>query len=236
MSDTDSSIRAVIVALLSDPSLLTANYEALSDLAAVDETVDEEEVSLGLSRSPQPQVSAGISFGAPRFGAKDEDAQTGPRISSEKTTKYVSMLLGCGILPAEAEAQSIKDDAIEWLRKHYKAEPDDDAVVRTLEEHTTKKPPTVQHVEGVTKERSDPVSDDEGTEHGALASIFRRADELAFANKGGNLPKGTHKKEQMTVRLDCEVVSWLKSKGPRHNARVNGMLRALMEHDENEPK
>jgi uncharacterized protein (DUF4415 family) len=35
-------------------------------------------------------------------------------------------------------------------------------------------------------------------------------------------------KKQITVRLDADVLEWLKSKGDGHISRVNSILRAVM--------
>lgn len=40
--------------------------------------------------------------------------------------------------------------------------------------------------------------------------------------------KAKHPKKQTTVRLDADVLEWLKSKGAGHISRVNSILRAVM--------
>src|SRR6267154_945878 len=35
-------------------------------------------------------------------------------------------------------------------------------------------------------------------------------------------------KRQMTVRLDADILAWLKSQGKRHHSRLNQILRAAM--------
>lgn len=39
-------------------------------------------------------------------------------------------------------------------------------------------------------------------------------------------------KKQITVRLDEDVLLWLKSKGRGYQTRMNAMLRAMMESDQ----
>lgn len=36
------------------------------------------------------------------------------------------------------------------------------------------------------------------------------------------------RKERVSLRLDCEVVDWLKSKGPGYQTRINRILRRVM--------
>jgi len=35
-------------------------------------------------------------------------------------------------------------------------------------------------------------------------------------------------KEPVTIRLDADVVAWLKAKGPRYQTRINAILRSAM--------
>ncbi len=35
-------------------------------------------------------------------------------------------------------------------------------------------------------------------------------------------------KKQITVRLDADVLAWLKAGGPGYQSRINGILRAAM--------
>ena len=39
-------------------------------------------------------------------------------------------------------------------------------------------------------------------------------------------------KKGVYVRLDTDVLTWLKSKGKGYQTRLNAILRALMEHDQ----
>jgi len=36
------------------------------------------------------------------------------------------------------------------------------------------------------------------------------------------------RKERISLRVDCEVVDWLKSKGPGYQTRINRILRRVM--------
>ena len=40
-------------------------------------------------------------------------------------------------------------------------------------------------------------------------------------------------KKRITVRLDADVVAWLKSEGPRYQSRLNAVLRKAMTADKN---
>lgn len=39
-----------------------------------------------------------------------------------------------------------------------------------------------------------------------------------------------HKKTRVTIRLDADVVAWLKASPEAHQARINNYLRQLMRH------
>lgn len=44
-----------------------------------------------------------------------------------------------------------------------------------------------------------------------------------------------HKKQQLTIRLDEDVLSWLKKQGKGYQSRINAILRAYYEAHKNEP-
>ena len=54
--------------------------------------------------------------------------------------------------------------------------------------------------------------------------LFRLADEKAGPESRWNRPR----KQRISLRLDCEVVDWLKSKGPGYQTRINRILRTMM--------
>ena len=37
-------------------------------------------------------------------------------------------------------------------------------------------------------------------------------------------------KKSVTIRIDADVLSWLRSRGGKYQTRINGMLRAAMLH------
>lgn len=51
---------------------------------------------------------------------------------------------------------------------------------------------------------------------------------LATEPKGGEARWNRPRKQRISLRLDCEVVDWLKSKGPGYQTRINRMLRKVM--------
>jgi uncharacterized protein (DUF4415 family) len=53
-------------------------------------------------------------------------------------------------------------------------------------------------------------------------------DDSFFKRATVNIP--SHK-TQLTIRLDDDVLEWLKSKGRGYQTRMNAMLRTMMEHD-----
>ena len=51
-------------------------------------------------------------------------------------------------------------------------------------------------------------------------------DENFFANADIRFPSG---KEQLTIRLDKDVLAWFKSQGKGYQTRINTILRSYME-------
>ena len=51
-----------------------------------------------------------------------------------------------------------------------------------------------------------------------------RLEEDAGAESRWNRPR----KQRISLRVDCEVLDWLKSKGPGYQTRINGILRRMM--------
>jgi len=67
-----------------------------------------------------------------------------------------------------------------------------------------------------------------------LALLFERADNVVSNSVKGR-PKIDSEyvpKVNANIRLDQEVVDWLKGMGPQHYSRINGLLTALMEAQE----
>ena len=54
--------------------------------------------------------------------------------------------------------------------------------------------------------------------------LFRLVEEDAGVEARWNRPR----KQRISLRVDCEVVDWLKSKGPGYQTRINRILRRVM--------
>ncbi|MFK7993541.1 MAG: BrnA antitoxin family protein [Granulosicoccus sp.] len=64
-----------------------------------------------------------------------------------------------------------------------------------------------------------------------VEDILDRADEIASTPTHGRPSSDSEYKPKIEtkVRLDPEVIDWLKTQGPRHYSRINGILKAVME-------
>ncbi len=64
-----------------------------------------------------------------------------------------------------------------------------------------------------------------------LDKLFERADDVVATSVIGRPRRGSGyvPKIDAKIRLNREVMDWLKSMGPRHYSRINGLLTALME-------
>ena len=54
--------------------------------------------------------------------------------------------------------------------------------------------------------------------------LLRLAEEGAGSESRWNRPR----KQRISLRVDCEVVDWFKSKGPGYQTRINRILRSVM--------
>ena len=66
-----------------------------------------------------------------------------------------------------------------------------------------------------------------------LDTLFKRADHIVATSVIGRPKRGSGyiPKIDAKIRLNVEVMDWLKAMGPRHYSRINGLLTALMEVD-----
>lgn len=66
-----------------------------------------------------------------------------------------------------------------------------------------------------------------------LDALFKRADDIVATSVIGRPRRGSGyvPKIDAKIRLNVEVMDWLKAMGPRHYSRINGLLTALMEAD-----
>ena len=51
---------------------------------------------------------------------------------------------------------------------------------------------------------------------------------LASAETGAEARWNRPRKQRISLRVDCEVVDWFKSKGPGYQTRINRILRRVM--------
>jgi uncharacterized protein (DUF4415 family) len=51
---------------------------------------------------------------------------------------------------------------------------------------------------------------------------------LAEEDAGGESRWNRPRKQRISLRVDCEVVDWFKSKGPGYQTRINRILRRVM--------
>ena len=51
---------------------------------------------------------------------------------------------------------------------------------------------------------------------------------LAGGETHGEARWNRPRKQRISLRVDCEVVDWLKSKGPGYQTRINRILRRVM--------
>ena len=76
----------------------------------------------------------------------------------------------------------------------------------------------------ISKERLDEIAaiPDEDIDYSDIPEL----DENFWANAKLKMPKS---KERITVRVDRDVLAWLKSQGPGYQTRMNAILRTYME-------
>jgi uncharacterized protein (DUF4415 family) len=49
--------------------------------------------------------------------------------------------------------------------------------------------------------------------------------------RGKGRPRKDHPKERLTMRLDADIVAWVKQKGKGYQTRINAILRDAMAHE-----
>lgn len=64
-----------------------------------------------------------------------------------------------------------------------------------------------------------------------LDMLFKRADDVVSTSVIGRPRQGSGYVPRIDakIRLNVEVMEWLRAMGPRHYSRINGILTALME-------
>ena len=63
--------------------------------------------------------------------------------------------------------------------------------------------------------------------------LFASVEDDLFSLAGQETRPESHwsrpRKQRVSLRLDCEVVDWFKSKGPGYQTRINRILRRVMQ-------
>ena len=74
-----------------------------------------------------------------------------------------------------------------------------------------------------------------GKSIGRLFASFED-DPLADAEGGQDARWNRPRKQRLTLRIDCEVVEWFKSKGPGYQTRMTRILRRVMDEGKKKEK
>ena len=90
----------------------------------------------------------------------------------------------------------------------------------------SKKRTTMQQGEGLEKDRTDWKRLDALSDEDIDCSDIPAIDENFFKNASVVMPPG---KRQLTVRLDADVLDWMKAQGKGYQSRINAILRAYYE-------
>lgn len=62
-----------------------------------------------------------------------------------------------------------------------------------------------------------------------LPEIFGQKSADVLLNRNPGRPPKENPKERITIRLDTDVVAWIKDQGPGYQTRINTILREAME-------
>lgn len=89
---------------------------------------------------------------------------------------------------------------------------------------------------GKEPQRRERLAKQQRTELAALASLPDEAIDLSDAPEIPDWSKAMigrfyrPVKQSVTLRIDADVLEWLRSQGPGYQTRVNRLLRSVMEH------
>ncbi|MDN5872718.1 MAG: BrnA antitoxin family protein [Nitrococcus sp.] len=90
----------------------------------------------------------------------------------------------------------------------------------------SKRTTTMQLGEGLEQDRTDRSRLAAVRDEDIDCSDIPELDESFWANAKLVLPEG---KNRITVRIDRDVLHWLKAQGPGYQTRINAILRTYME-------
>lgn len=62
-----------------------------------------------------------------------------------------------------------------------------------------------------------------------LPNLVGKNNAEQLLKRGPGRPPKQRLKERLTIRLDADVVEWLKKQGPGYQTRINSILREIME-------
>jgi len=62
-----------------------------------------------------------------------------------------------------------------------------------------------------------------------LPEILGQKNADILLHRGPGRPPMDRPKERVTIRLDADIVEWLKDQGPGYQTRINSLLRNIME-------
>ena len=148
-------------------------------------------------------------------------------VTVDMLKRYLGALLYAGVFENEPEPLELNKAVLELTGN---TAPLSDCAITIQEFYSDSNEvarPTARH--SVSEE------EDSSEKRSPLTSIWERADEVMKASKGGRPAEGHVKRAVTRIRLDPANVEWLKSKGPNHLSRINGLLTALRENEENHP-
>jgi len=178
--ERENGLRMILAAILRDPSIIASNSEAINDLARPrGNEIEDSFVQDGGQLTSSPDISTPskrkkISLGfagpptRPVIHQAGDDASRSAK--DEKFIKYMNLLINCDILLL-SEARSTENS--EYGAKELDALfgfVADQADLRTAWSKIFVS--RSDEMEGVTKERSDPVSEDSKLDSTALVPIF----------------------------------------------------------------
>ena len=76
-----------------------------------------------------------------------------------------------------------------------------------------------------------------GKRGGVIDRLFASVEDDLFSLTEEELRTESHwnrpRKQRISLRVDCEIVDWFKSKGPGYQTRINRILRRVMREGKN---
>jgi uncharacterized protein (DUF4415 family) len=107
-----------------------------------------------------------------------------------------------------------------------------------MNEHDKLTPPTADEVDAIERGITQDPDNPEWTEddfrrarpaHEALSEIFGEENAEQLLKRTPGRPPKEDAKERITIRLDADILEWLKNQGPGYQTKINTILRNEME-------